>query len=139
MFVPRPLELVQVDKQTVKLYPVVDLSMKPPECAHTFQTNKTALSALGIDRRAMLDTLGVQLNLSTIVDGILSDWNRHFHCNWCNFQHLTILLFHSSTGTQVNNTTNVNDSAILLPVTNGPQADCCKQVCFVLVQLNLDF
>jgi hypothetical protein len=73
MFVPRPLEPVQVDKLTVKLYPIVDLSMKPPECAHVFQTNKTALSAPGIDRRAMLDTLDMQLNLSAIVDGVLGN------------------------------------------------------------------
>jgi hypothetical protein len=59
--------------------------MKPSECAHAFQTNKTALSAPGNDRRAMLGILGVQLNLSTIVDGVLGNWNRHFCCNWCNF------------------------------------------------------
>ena len=58
MFVPQPLENVQVNKQTVKLYPIVDSSMKPPECAHAFQTNKTALSIPGIDRRAILNTLG---------------------------------------------------------------------------------
>jgi hypothetical protein len=78
MFVPRPLENVQVDKQTVKLYPIMDSPMKPPECAHAFQTNKMALSIPGIDRRAMLDTLGAQLNLSAIVDGVLGDWSRHF-------------------------------------------------------------
>jgi hypothetical protein len=87
----------------------------------------------------MLDTLGAQLNLSAIVDGVLGDWNCHFRQNWCNFSHLTILSFHSSAGTQVHNTTNPNDSAMLLPVVNGPYADCRKQVQFVRVQLNLDF
>jgi hypothetical protein len=95
MFVPGPLNPVQVDKLTVKLYP----SMKPPECTHAFQTNKTALSTPGINRHTMLDTLGMQLNLSAIVDSVLGDWNCHFCCNWCNFQHLTNLSFHSSTGT----------------------------------------
>ncbi len=139
LFIPRPLESVQVDKITVKLYPVVNLSMLAPEHAHAFQTNKTALSIPGIDRCAMLNTLGAQLNLSTIVDGILSDWSRHFCCNWCNFDHLTILSFHSTAGTQVNDTTKSADSAVLLPVVNGPYADCRKQVCFVRMQLNLDF
>jgi hypothetical protein len=139
IFVPRPLELVQVDKLTVKLYPVVDSSMKPPKCAHTFQINKTALYVPGIDRCAMLDTLGAQLNLSTIVHSVFGDWNRHFPCNWCNFQHLTILSFHSSAGTQVNDTTDASDSAILLPIINGSLADCRKQVRFILVQLNLNF
>ena len=101
MFVPRPLKNVQVDKQKVKLYPIMDSTMKPPERAHAFQTNKTALSIPGIDSRAMLDTLGAQLNLSAIIDGGLGDWIRHFRHNWCNFAHLTILLFHSDAGTQV--------------------------------------
>jgi hypothetical protein len=119
---------MQVDKLTVKLYPVVNLSMQAPERAHALQTNKTALSIPGIDCRAMLDTLGTQLNLSAIVDGVLGDWNRHFRRNWCNFAHLTILSFHSNASTQVNNTTDPNDSAVLLPVVNGPYADCRKQV-----------
>ncbi len=131
MFVPWSLESIQVDKLTVKLYPVANLSMLAPERAHAFQTNKTALSIPGIDRRAMLDTLGTQLNLSAIVDGVLGDWNRHFHCNWCNFAHLTILSFHSNAGTQVNNTTVANNLAILLPVIDGLYADCYKQVRFV--------
>ncbi len=139
MFVPGPLKNIQVDKQTVKLYPIVDLSMKPPKRAHAFQTNKTALSIPGIDRRTMLDTLGVQLNLSAIVDDFLGDWTSHFHRNWCNFAHLTILSFHGDAGTQVNETSDANDSAVLLPMVNGPLGNCCKQVRFVRVQLNLDF
>ncbi len=39
----------------------------------------------------------------------------------------------------MNDTTNANKPAILLPVIDGPLADCCKQVRFVRVQLNLDF
>ena len=126
MFVPRPLKNIQVDKQTVKLYPIVDLSIKPPKRAHEFQTNKTALSIPIIDRRAMLDTLGAQINLSTIVGGVFGDWTRHFRCNWCNFALLTTLLFHSDAGTQVNDTCNVNNSAVLLPVVNRPLGNCCK-------------
>ncbi len=118
---------------------MVNLSMQAPKHTHAFQTNKATLSIPGIDRRAMLNTLGAQLNLSAIVDGVLGDWNRHFCRNWCNFAHLTILSFHSNAGTQVNDTTDSNDSAVLLPVINGPYADCHKQVRFVLVQLNLDF
>jgi hypothetical protein len=131
MFVPWSLESVQVDKLTIKLYPVVNLSLLAPKRAHAFQTNKTALSIPGINRRAMLDTLGAQLNQSAIIDGVLGNRNRHFRRNWCNFAHLTILSFHSNAGTPVNNTTVANDSAILLPVVDGPYADCRKQVCFV--------
>jgi hypothetical protein len=81
MFVPRPLELVQIDKMTLKLYPVIDSMIKPPERAHAFQINKTALAAPGIDCRMMLDTLGAQLNLSAIVDNVLGYWHRHIRRN----------------------------------------------------------
>ncbi len=74
VFVPRPVESVQIDKQTVKLYPVVDLTMKPLKRAHAFQINKTALAAPGINQCAMFDVLSAQLNFSTIVNGLLSNW-----------------------------------------------------------------
>ena len=44
VFVPRTLEPVQIDKMTVKLYPVVDSTMKPPERAHAFY------EAIGFER-----------------------------------------------------------------------------------------
>ncbi len=93
----------------------------------------------GIDCRAMLDTLGAQLNFSAIVDGVLGDWNRHFHCNWCSFPNFTILLFHSNTGTQVNKTTTADDMVVFLPVVDVALATCRKQVRFVCVQVYLDF
>jgi hypothetical protein len=81
MSIPWPLEPVQVDKMTVKLYPVINSTMKPPKRAHAFQVNKTVLMAPGIDRYLMLDVLGAQLNLSAIVDGIRGQ--GHNHC--CRF------------------------------------------------------
>jgi hypothetical protein len=98
MFVPRPLKSVQVNKMTIKLYPVISSTMKPPERVHAFQINKTALATPGINCRMMFDTLSAQLNLSAIVDSILNDWHRHFCCNWSNFARLTILLFHKDAG-----------------------------------------
>jgi hypothetical protein len=140
MFVPQPLKLVQVNKMTVKLYPVVNLTMKPPECAHNFQTNKTALAASGVDRRVMLNTLIAQLNLSAIINGVLGNWNHHLCCNWGSLTNLAILSFHNNMGAQVNNTTTAHDSAILLPVVNGTMTTCYKShICFVCIQMNLDF
>jgi hypothetical protein len=140
MFVPWPLKPVQVDKITVKLYPVIDSTMKPPERAHAFKTNKPTLAVPGIDRRMMFDTLGAQLNLSAIVDGVLGNWNRHFCHNWCNFANLTILSFHNDTGKQVNNTTTATNLAVLLPVINGTITACWKQhIRIVCIQMNLDF
>jgi hypothetical protein len=139
MFVPWPLEPVQIDKQTVNLYPVLDSTMKPPKLTHLFQIHKTTLATPGINGHAMLNTLGAQLNLSAIVNGVLGNWTHHFCCNWCNFENLSILLFHSNVGTQVNNTITGNNLAILLPIVNGSLAGCHKQIHFVRVQLNLDF
>ena len=39
----------------------------------------------------------------------------------------------------MNDTCDVNDLAVLLPMVNGPLTNCRKQVHFVQVQLNLDF
>jgi hypothetical protein len=140
MFIPRALEPVQVDKMIVKLYSVIDLMMKPPERAHAFQVNKSMLTAPGIDCYVMLDVLGTQLNLSAIVDSIRGDWYCHYCRNWSNFNNLTILLFHNNSGAQVNNMTTAEDSAVLLPVANGPIPSCCKQnIRFVWVQMNLNF
>jgi hypothetical protein len=75
--------------------------MQPPEHAHAFQVNKITLATPGIDRRAMLDTLGAQLSLSATVSGTLGNWDCHFNRNWCNFAHLSILLYHNDTGAQV--------------------------------------
>ena len=113
MFVPQPLELVQVDKMALKLYPVIDLKMKPPEHAHAYQINKTALAAPGIDPRMMLDTLGALLNLSTIVDSVLGDWHPYFCRNWSRLASLTILLFHNNAGQQVNDMTTAANLAVL--------------------------
>ena len=125
---------------TTKLYPVVDSMMKSPERTHTFQISKTALAAPGIDRQMMLDTLGAQLNLSANVDGVLGNWNRHFCHNGLDFTNLTILLFHNNAGKQVNDTTTAADSAVCLPVLNGPIPDCRKKhIRFVQVQTNLNF
>jgi hypothetical protein len=132
MFVPWPLDPIQANKMTIKLSPIIDTTMKPPECTYAFQIIKTALAAPGIVCQMMIDTLGAQLNLITIVDSILGDWHRHFCCNWSNFARLTILSFHDDAGKQVDNTTTAAESAILLPVQDGQVSDCRKkQIWFV--------
>jgi hypothetical protein len=141
MFVPRPVKSVTIGKATVKLYPVITLSMHPPKRAHVFQGNKIALPVPGINRRPMLDTLGTQLSLSTTVNGILGDWDRHFNRNWCNFARLSIFLYHNNdVGAQVVDTMTAADSAVLLPVQDGAADKCLwANIKFACVQLNLDF
>ena len=112
---------------TVKLYQVVNLTMKLPERAQAFQINKTDLAtpAPGIYRCMKLDSLGTQLNLSTIVNSVLGNWNRHFGCNWYNFSTMTILSFHNDSGAQVKGKTTVTDLAVLLPVINDQRPNTC--------------
>ncbi len=140
MFVPCPLDSVIIGNATMKLYPIVTSSMQPPEGAHAFQVNKITLVVPGINRHAMLDTLGAQLSLSPTVDGTLGNWDHHFNRNWCNFAHLSILLYHNDVGVQVVDTVTGADSAVLFPVQDSV-ADKCHwhNIKFAHVQLNLDF
>jgi hypothetical protein len=139
-FAPHLLVQVRVGPATIGLYPVVDPSMPPHECAHTFHINKTTLAAQNIDTWLQLDALGMQLNLSVTVDGTINDWFRLFYDSWFDFSKLTILSFHNVKGNIAPDTTDAGDPAILLPVQDGVLADCrTKDVKFVHVQLMLDF
>jgi len=110
------------------------------EHAHAFQVNKAALKDLPTNFWLAIDAFGAQLNSSSTVEGILSDWRRFFSERWMNFSYLTILSFHQSNGDRIDNTTTAGDSAILLPVVDGPYANCRQQdVRFVRVQCTLDF
>jgi hypothetical protein len=71
-----PLDLVDVPvcRITVKLYPKITPAMPVHECTHAFQVNKAALKDLPTDLRLVTDAFGAQLNASSTVEGILSDW-----------------------------------------------------------------
>jgi hypothetical protein len=113
--------------------------MATHERAHAFHINKTALSSQNIDLRVQLDALGHQLNLSAMVEGVITDWLRYFYDRWCDFNQLQILSFHNTKGDEVNDTTNATDSSILLPVIDGAYGTCRKNVKFVRVQLSVNF
>ncbi len=63
------------------------------EHAHAFQVNKAALMNLPTDFSLVLDAVSVQLNASSTVEGIISNWRCFFHKRWMDFDHLTILFF----------------------------------------------
>ena len=139
-FAPRALVPVRVGSNTIMLYPVVDQSMLPHERAHAFHYNKTALAAQNIDLRLQLDALGTQLNLIVMVDGTINNCFRFFYDSWFDFSMLTILSFHNAKGDIMTTTTDATDPSVLLPVVNGPLANCRKKdVKFVRVQLTVDF
>ena len=139
-FAPRALVPVRVGSYTIMLYPIVDPSMLPHERAHAFHYNKTALAAQNIDLRLQLDALGTQLNLIATVDGTINDWIRLFYDSWFDFSRLTILSFHNAKGDIMTTTTDATDPSVLLPVVDGPLAQCRKKdVKFVRVQLTIDF
>ncbi len=72
-FVPKDLVTVQVGRLSASCYPKIKLSMPIFERAHAFQVTKSALVALPIDTRLILNAMGTQLNCSTIVDGLMHE------------------------------------------------------------------
>jgi hypothetical protein len=138
--IPEQLVPVSVGHYQVNLYPKLSPSASVVERAHAFQICKSALSALNIDIRILFDSLGSQLNCMATIDGLVYNYMQIYKEVWFNPANLQILSFHDSTGTQINNTTIARNPAILLPVVNGPVADCRqKDVRYICVQLSLDF
>ena len=118
---------VSVGRMNVKLYPKITPSMPVYERAHAFQVNKATLKDLPTDLQLIIDAFGSQLNASSTIEGILSNWRRYFLERWMDFGHLTILSFHNSKGDRMDNTTTANNAQVLLPVINGNLGDCQKQ------------
>ncbi len=139
-FIPKQLVPVSVGCYQVNLYPKLSPSASVIEHAHAFQICKSALSALNINICILFDALGSQLNCMATINGLVYNYMQIYKEGWFDPANLQILSFHDSTGTQINNTTIARNPAILLPVVNGPVADCCqKDVCYVHVQLSLNF
>ncbi len=102
--------------------------------------NKAALKDLPTNLRLIIDAYGAQLNASSTVKGILSDWRQFFQEHWMDFGYLTILSFHNSQGGQMDNTTTTNNAQVLLPIQDKILADYCKQdMRFVHALCTLDF
>jgi hypothetical protein len=95
------------------------------ERAHAFQVKTGALEALPVDTRLMFDAIGIQLNCSAIVDGLINNWRNLLYDSWYDFQNLTILSFHNSAGA-VTCDEQHNDGGKCdhpsLPAHNGPRA-----------------
>jgi hypothetical protein len=80
-FAPCALVQVWVGPSTISLYPTVDPSMLPHERVHAFHMNKTALAVQNLDLWIQLDALGMQLNLSVMVNGTINNWFQFFYDN----------------------------------------------------------
>ena len=110
-FAPLNLVNVSVGQLHVKLCPKIGPSMVfVYERAHAFQIAKAALENLPADLRLVMDAFGAQLNASSTVEGILSDWRRFFQERWLDFARLSILSFHSSKGNRIDTTTTAADN-----------------------------
>ncbi len=140
-FAPLELADVAVSRISIKLYPRIMATMPVYKRAHAFQVNKTALkNRPGTDFGHFLDTFGAQLNLSSTMEGLISDWQRFFKEKWMALNHLVILSFHKSNSEQIDSTTVAGHPEILFPVINGPVNTCRQQdVTFVRVQCSLNF
>jgi hypothetical protein len=86
------------------------------ERAHAFQVVKSALKPLPVDTHLILHAIGTQLNCSTIVNGLMFDWQSLFDSAWYNFCNLLIVTFHDSCGAEIKTTTTAGNAAILLPI-----------------------
>jgi hypothetical protein len=102
-----PQDLVEICVSSVmaKVYPMTLQTMGIFKHAHTFQVNKTTLTNLQANLRLVFVAFGGQLNATSTVNSIYSDWKCYFNEHWHDFSNLTILSFHSSAGNQINITT----------------------------------
>ena len=137
-FAPLNCVNVLVGCINVKLYPPLTKDMPVHERDHAFQVNKTTLTNLPADFSLILDASGMQLNASSMVEGIMSDWRLYFKDHWMDFGHLAILSFHHSDGDRIDDSTIPTDPQQLLPVVDGA-ITTCRKVKFLRVQFTLDF
>ena len=78
-FAPLDLVDVSVGQLHVKVYPKIGPSMVfVYERTHAVQIAKAALENLPTNLRLIMDAFGAQLNASSTVEGILSNWRRFF-------------------------------------------------------------
>jgi hypothetical protein len=105
-FIPHDLVTIQVGCLSTNVYPKVKVVSGMPnfECAHAFQVIKSALDPLSITTCLILDAIGLQLNCSAIVKGLIFDWKNAFDTHWFNFANLVILSFHNLVSTIIANT-----------------------------------
>jgi hypothetical protein len=125
-FAPRALVPISVGRLTVYVYPCINSTMLPHERAHAYHINLIALTSQNLDLRLQLNALGHQLHLQAMVDGVVNDWLRFFNNHWCDFCHLTILSFHTTTGDVIEDSTTAADPDVLLPVQDGNIAQCWR-------------
>jgi hypothetical protein len=116
---PQDLVEIHVGSVTAKVYPKIMPTMAVFERAHAFQVNKTALTNLQADLCLVFNAFGGQLNATSTIDGIYSDWKHHFNKHWHNFCNLTVLSFHNSAENQINNTSLPGNPQVLLPIQDG--------------------
>ncbi len=139
-FTSQDLVKIHVGTVTAKVYPKILPAIAVFERAHAFQVNKTTLTNLQANLCLLFDAFSRQLNVTSTVNSIDSDWKRHFNKHWHDFNNLTILSFHNSAGNEINGTTLPGNSQVLLPIQDENPANCCSQnVRFVCVKCTLDF
>ena len=104
-FTQKALVPVKVGGISINLYPPLDASMSAAERAHGFHVCKSNLTAAPLPPRQILNAMGQQTGQSAVVEGAVAGLLHHFQDHWTNFRNLTIISWHDSTGTIINNTT----------------------------------
>jgi hypothetical protein len=78
-FTPQDLVEICVGSVMAKVYPKILPTMAVFKWVHAFQVNKTTLTNHQANLRLVFDAFGRQLNATSTVDGIYSDWKPHFN------------------------------------------------------------
>ena len=141
LFIPKETVSVVIGRQSVHLYPDIHPSMSIAEKAHGFHITTTNLRSARLTPDVYVDHLGMHLDSTTIVAGLKYDFNNHLMKNWLNNDHLRLLSFHNTAGTDITvPATTADDRQVLKPVQNGVIADCRPgDVRYVRYELDLDF
>ena len=122
-FTPKKQETGSVGRTSVSLYPKIDGLWSDAEKAMVYQQIRTALATTNLDQRTWILTLADRLDLMTSAKSNLADWERRLNGHWADFAHLTILSWHNTAGTPINDTTMEDDPSILKPVQNSATED----------------
>lgn len=139
-FTPKETVPVKLEHQILYVYPRIDPGMSIAERAHAFHVTRAALRTIPLPPDVHLETFGSYMNSSSVVDGLKFDFQEHLRESWFDMTNLTILSFHDSAGTVLNDATTDADPSILKPVQDGPVNDCRPEdVRYVRLQLVLDF
>ena len=114
-FMTHPDVIARIAKSDVSFYLMLQHGWHVAKCAYAFHVNKNATEAISAEACLKIDFVDVQLNQAAFADGAKDEWICLFLRNLLNMDHLTIVSFHNSSGTVIDNAMTVLDERIFSP------------------------